>query len=87
VNWSEQNKVKQQKMTFESDDRFLSMATSAVCGTALAAAMFYFLRDAIRQYEDEDRPAGGAKSIADICNNPDLSTAKASIRISENSSN
>jgi hypothetical protein len=72
-------------MTFEDDgDRFLSMAASALCGTALAGAMYCFLRDAIREYDNADESrAGAARSIAEICNDSDLSIPSASIRISK----
>lgn len=61
--------------------------TSAACGTALAAAMLYFVRDSIRSFEEEEAAStsrdADARSLAAVCADADLSLPSASVRVGE----
>ena len=76
-------------MNFLSEEQTSSLwatLTSAGCGTLLAAAMLYFVRDSIRSFEEEEAAAtrdADARSLAAVCADADLSLPAASVRVGE----
>jgi hypothetical protein len=67
----------------ESGSQLWATVTSAACGTALAAAMVYLMRDAIRSFEDEDASSRTHASLTAACGDGELSLAAASGQVGE----
>jgi hypothetical protein len=67
----------------ESGSQLWATVTSAACGTALAAAMVYLMRDAIRSFEDEDASSRTHTSLTAACSDGELSLAAASVQVGE----
>jgi hypothetical protein len=64
------------------DSQLWATIQSAACGTALAAAMLYLVRDAARSFEEEDDDtASNHSSLAAACGDTELSVAAASVQV------